>query len=70
MCSMGSPVWVHGCMLGMNFGTGQRAPVSPDAERVVRELEEEEEAEARQRYEEIISFLEKRSRSTSDKAQL
>jgi hypothetical protein len=36
-------------------------PESPDAERVVRELEEEE-AEARRRYEEIISFLEKWSR--------
>ena len=36
-------------------------PESPDAERVVRELEVEE-AEARQRYEEIISFLEKWSR--------
>lgn len=36
-------------------------PDSPDAERVVRELEAEE-AEARRRYEEIISFLEKWSR--------
>jgi len=36
-------------------------PESPDAERVVRALEEEE-AEARRRYEEIICYLEKWSR--------